>query len=137
MVKKDYFVELAMGNKPVSKENVKKREPLVLEKKYFKNSSDNVEAVKEESYEDRKKQFKDKLNKLRKQYQSFLENYVPESELVRNRMDLKKFDFRYRQKQDNDFTRVLKGEGSWEKVEIPDYRGPVGKWTAYYFTGSQ
>ena len=80
--------------------------------------------------------FKQGLTELRARYRPFLQDCTPPSELSRTRRPLDAFAFRYRDPNgDQAFSRVLKGEGMWEPVTIPDFRGPTGqngRWTGYY-----
>ena len=73
------------------------------------------------------------LRELRNQYQPFLADYTPPAPITRARVELDAFQFRMEEPEDlHDISRVWRGEGSWENVRLPDYRGPLGWWTGYY-----
>jgi len=76
--------------------------------------------------------FNSDLEELRLRYRPFLAELVPPREIERPAFDLKEFDFRYAAQSDHDYADALAGKGEWQQVTIPDYRGPVGKWSAYY-----
>jgi hypothetical protein len=78
-------------------------------------------------------QFNLALAELRKQYEPFLADYTPAAPITRARIELDTFQFRMEQPEDlQDISRAWRGEGSWESVRLPDYRGPVGWWAGYY-----
>ena len=70
---------------------------------------------------------------MRKRYKPFLADYTPTAPVTRVRLELDTFQFRMEEPDDlADISRVWRGEGSWENVRIPDYRGPLGWWAGYY-----
>jgi hypothetical protein len=63
----------------------------------------------------------------------FLNNCAPLAKEVRGRINLKRFQWRMEADEDlHDSRRPLIGEGSWKRVTIPHYGGPIGRATAYY-----
>lgn len=73
------------------------------------------------------------LVEMRKRYQPFLADHTPPAPVTRARLELDTFQFRMEEPEDQtDISRVWRGEGQWETVRIPDYRGPLGWWTGYY-----
>jgi Glycosyl hydrolases family 2, sugar binding domain/Glycosyl hydrolases family 2, TIM barrel domain/Glycosyl hydrolases family 2 len=73
------------------------------------------------------------LAKMRKGYQPFLADHTPLAPVTRARLELQTFQFRMEQPEDlADISHALRGEGKWESVRIPDYRGPLGWWAGYY-----
>lgn len=83
------------------------------------------------SYNDFLKEKKD----LRAKYEGFLKNYARKPASVRQEKLLIDFDYRKETENDkSDFNLVLTGAGDWEKVKIPHYVGPEGRWNAYYRT---
>jgi Glycosyl hydrolases family 2/Glycosyl hydrolases family 2, sugar binding domain/Glycosyl hydrolases family 2, TIM barrel domain len=112
-------------------------EPLTYKKKYFTPSVKDVEEIVEPTYEEQLEGFHSQLERLRSVYKPFLMNHVPVSDVNRSARKLENFAFRYHTDQDSDILRVLNGDGEWEEVTIPDFRGPTkekGKWTGYYRT---
>jgi len=80
-----------------------------------------------------REEFRAALADLRKQYEPFLADYVPAAPVTRTRVELETFQFRMEEPEDlHDISRVWRGEGAWQNVRLPDYRGPVGWWDGYY-----
>ena len=80
-----------------------------------------------------REEFQAALAELRKQYEPFLADYTPAAPVTRARVELDTFQFRMEEPEDlRDISRVWRGEGSWQSVRLPDYRGPVGWWAGYY-----
>jgi hypothetical protein len=80
-----------------------------------------------------REEFRAALAELRKQYDPFLADCTPAAPVTRARLELDTFQFRMEEPDDlRDFSRVRRGEGTWENVRLPDYRGPVGWWAGYY-----
>ena len=80
-----------------------------------------------------REEFQAALAELRKQYAPFLADYTPAAPVTRARVELDTFQFRMEEPEDlRDFSRVWRGEGAWQTVRIPDYRGPMGWWAGYY-----
>jgi hypothetical protein len=77
--------------------------------------------------------FQAALAELRKQYEPFLADYTPPAPVTRTRVDLDTFQFRKEEAEDlRDISRIWRGEGDWQTVRIPDYRGPMGWWAGCY-----
>ena len=87
---------------------------------------------------DEKKEFNNFLREkkaLRKHYEPFLQNYAKSVSGPVKKERLIDFDYRKETEDDaEDFTKVLNGEGVWEKVKLPHYVGPEGIWNAFYRT---
>lgn len=78
------------------------------------------------------------VERQKKQYLPFMRKMAPEMEKFRRRRELKEFDWRVAEKKDiQNFSRVLNGEGIWEKVQIPHFGAPLGNKTTYYRTTFQ
>ncbi len=90
----------------------------------------------EVSYEERLSAFEKELETLREKYRPFMENHLPVQETGTEITELVSFEFRYLEKGEI-FTDRNRGDAVWEKVTLPDYRGPAGedgKWKGYYRT---
>jgi hypothetical protein len=75
------------------------------------------------------------LVSARKSHARFLKNHAPVLPAFRESLDLRIFDWRIETPADRtDFTAVLDGHGSWEKVTIPHYGPPEGRAVTYYRT---
>ncbi len=133
MAANDYFADIAMTAHPVSstdreiepveiRERVVEALPASLSKEGIVFSADLTEAEK-------LARFQKDLAALRRKYSPFLADYsvpaAPEKTIA-----MKTFDFRFM--KDGEIFSDLAAATDWESVEIPDYRGPVGKWKACY-----
>lgn len=134
----DPFAEIAFREHPLHKEGMAEAEPIAYRKRYFAEGSESVERLTEPDWAKRLADHYRELAALREVYRPYLRELAPAAPFVRNAMELGTFDFRYHSpQQDIPFARVLTGEGEWERVTIPDYRGPTkenGRWTGYYRT---
>ncbi|MHB9132740.1 MAG: glycosyl hydrolase 2 galactose-binding domain-containing protein [Armatimonadota bacterium] len=81
-------------------------------------------------------QFAARLAELRTAYEPFLQNFTPSNPLPRVRHEMTAFHFRLEEPADlADATRPYSpDEGAWEDVNLPDFRGPAGRWAGYYRT---
>jgi hypothetical protein len=74
------------------------------------------------------------LDKMRKQYEPFMQNLAPATVSSRHQIPLTEFNWRKETPLDlTDFPATLRGEGTWEKVTIPHYGLPLGKAVTYYY----
>lgn len=136
----DFFRDIAMTKHPINEENMEIK-PRKVKKRYFKEIEhefpyDKTVFSREVSYENRLEEFHDELSNLRKHYKPYMANLLPQIPDTVEKLELKKFDFRYLNKQEV-FTDINTLDIPWESITIPDYRGPAnedGKWRAYYRT---
>jgi hypothetical protein len=76
-----------------------------------------------------------RMTELRQHYAPFLQDRTPALPRPRPRLDLREFLFRFETAEDRlDASRPNTDAGDWEAVTLPHYRGPVGRWAAYYRT---
>lgn len=132
----DKFIQLVNGGRTMGGVPLLPEIPPVEYKK-VKLYPEKAEPVVFPEFDEAKcyEEFKKELESLRKSYAPFLENYARKPLDTRTEISLIDFDFRKETKQDSrDFNRVLKGKGKWEKVQIPHYVGPEGKWNCFYRT---
>ena len=132
----DFFADIAMTQHPIGNED-KENPPREDVNKWYKESDEifpygNVTLMEDYSEEQRYKMFLQKLEELRKQYKPFMENHLPKIQSPK-REELKEFEFRYAKGREL-FLQMENESAQWEKVTIPDYRGPEGKWKGYYRT---
>ena len=132
MSPQDFFARIALDQHPVGKDELYEPEPLSFEKRIIEPAGLAAPPYETLSYQDNLARFQESLQALREQYKPYLANFTPPAKLTRARLPLDHFQFRFETEQDRDFTRLLSGQGEWEQVSIPDYRGPVGKWTGFY-----
>jgi hypothetical protein len=79
-----------------------------------------------------------RVSELKQHFAPFLQNLTPPLPHVRPRQDLRRFLFRFEEPADRgDARRPYETTGDWEEVTIPHFRGPVGRWAAYYRTTFQ
>jgi len=75
------------------------------------------------------------LESMREKYAPFMQTHAPELAKRRSSRSIDTFDWRIQTSSDkSDFPAVLAGSGSWEKVSIPHYGGPLGRTSTYYRT---
>lgn len=133
----DQFAEIAFREHPAYDHSIQEIPPIAYEPVYFTPGKEKADKPKEATYEESLSRFHIQLQELRSRYAPFLRNLAPDSGDRRYKQSLTEFMFRYRTEEDNRFQRVLDGSGEWEKVSIPDFRGPTdeeGRWTGYYRT---
>ncbi len=140
--KQDFFKDIAMTKHPIG-ENDREVEPLEVPKQYFVKTAaefpyQQVTFRQDMSHQDRTELMKQELKELKEHYIPYLSDVLPKQEQG-FRQELKEFDFRYLNQREI-FTDRNREDAAWEKVIIPDYRGPAqedGKWSAYYRTSFQ
>ncbi|MFC5653629.1 glycoside hydrolase family 2 protein [Paenibacillus solisilvae] len=133
----DQFAEIAFREHPAYDHSIYEIPPIAHETVYFRAGKEQADKPKEASYEESLSRFHEQLQELRSRYAPFLRNLAPDPGIRRSKQNLTEFMFRYKAEEDNRFQRVLEGSGEWEKVTIPDFRGPTdeeGRWTGYYRT---
>jgi len=75
------------------------------------------------------------LEKQRKRYSKYFQNFAPKFESTRIILPLENFDWRIETGQDQkNFISTLAGKGKWEKIQIPHYGEPLGKAVTFYRT---
>ncbi len=134
MAKVDGFAEIALRGGDCRDTSLKEVTPVVHDTRYFTKSAESCGPIIEKSYEELLREFYQDLPQLRTQYLPFLKDHAPKVE-PRDFMELRKFQFRYEDPADaQEFERVFRGEGDFVSVEVPEYRGPTGKWRGFYRT---
>jgi len=129
----DFFAQVAQQSYSDSREEMMSIDPPVIPERYFRESRERVKPIKINSYEENLEEFNKELKELREKYRKFMVNLSPEGSIHRRRWYQDKFQFRYETEADKaDFNNVISGQGEWEQLIIPDYRGPVGRWTGFY-----
>jgi hypothetical protein len=130
----DRFAAIALQPAPEMRGRLVENPPPALPKIELESAHSNaaVDFPKRHSLRTRE-EFRFALAALRKQYEPFLADYTPPARVTRARLELDTWQFRMEEPQDlQDISRVWRGEGSWQDVRLPDYRGPVGWWAGYY-----
>jgi len=133
----DPFAEIALREHPLAKEGMTEIRPREWTKRLFGRGETTAERMIEPSFEERLSRFGQELAELRERYRPYLRQLSPPPAYTRPNGKLTSFDFRYEEGGSGEFARVLRGEGEWEQVSIPDFRGPTkekGRWTGYYRT---
>lgn len=133
MQTKDFFSEIALNFSAARNELLVANPPPQLEKVYFGNSSRTADPVPEKTAS--MDEFHRLLGELRRKYRPFMTDCSPRRIEAHRVKMLDEFYFRYETEADRkDFSNALCQRGDWEKARIPDYRGPIGRWTGYYRT---
>lgn len=128
----DIFAEI--GNRKVaSRESLKEITPLPLPDVLFPETQEQAPPLAEPSWEEQMAAFSAGLARMKELYRPFLAEYAPLPAALPFRQGIVAMDFRYETEADRaDIGVPLSGMGEWERVNLPDYRGPEGRWTAYY-----
>jgi len=130
----DVFAEIAENhlNKTFKKDFTEKK-PKKINKKYL-SISNNKKVLFKPSKESRTKEEIDrKLNSEKNKMAQYLKDFSPETKNNRSRIDFNEFQWRIQTEDDKaNFDKVIKGEGDWQKVNIPHYDEPYGKAVTYY-----
>jgi hypothetical protein len=130
----DRFAAIALQPAPPRRAPLRENPPPSLPAIELESEHSNalVNFPQHYSMETREK-FNLALAGLRKHYEPFLADFTPAAPLTRARIELDTFQFRREEPEDlRDISRVWRGQGSWQSVRLPDYRGPVGWWAGYY-----
>ncbi len=140
MVQKDIFQDIADNRIQVTEKHCeippREKKDRLFEKSDIPFPYEEVYFRQEVSYKERLKDFEKELEALRERYRPFMENHLPAQETGTEIIELVQFDFRYLEKGEV-FTDRDRADAVWEKVTLPDYRGPAGengKWRGYYRT---
>ena len=135
MEKKDKFIQIAMGGKRSDGEIKRLEEiaPLSFEHKNLIETTKIATSSKIKTQSELYKEFCAEKEKLKEYYLPFL-SFVPKKVKSDNKL-LSDFYYRKETEEDKkDFLSVLNGKGKWEKVKVPHYDGPDGKWNCFYYT---
>lgn len=139
MEQKDIFQEIATDRMTPGERQGEVR-PLPLPQRYLQEKAgsfpEKVWFGNRIPFRERLEDFYAKLEEMRRQYAPFMENKIPFVDTCTQTVELEHFQFRYQEKGER-FTRRMRPDAGWEKVTIPDYRGPAGeagKWKGYYQT---
>ena len=131
----DHFGAIAAGNIGCKRVPLHFPAPIECGKDVFTLEPTTASAMNVYKKINTREQLDEIIEDLRIQYTPFMQKLAPKTESKRNILPLTTFDMRYAEKEDFcDFSRVLRGEGNWQKVTIPHYFGPTGENTAYYRT---
>lgn len=130
----DFFGSIAAG------EIGSKRAPLVFPEPIPKNGvvfrmEKTDDRIPHEVYKkiDTRAELDFEIEKLKTKYAPFMQKLAPVPKTHRESLELSSFDMRQAEMDDlADFSRVLRGEGSWKKITVPYYFGPIGNACAYY-----
>lgn len=130
----DRFAAIALQPAPVVRGPLRENPPRSLPAIELESGRNNSSIEFPDRHTMRTRaEFRSALAELRQQYEPFLADYTPPAPVTRARIELDTFQFRMEEAEDlRDISRVWRGEGSWENVRLPDYRGPVGWWAGYY-----
>ncbi len=133
--KRDVFADIAAGGAAKRDHELAEHLPPVLSGKILPINPEPSGSFKPMVKIEIAAQLNRELDKYRKKYHRYLKNLAPELPSTRISKKIKQFDWRIETDFDRkDFSGVLKGDGSWEQVDIPHYGAPLGKAVTYYRT---
>lgn len=138
MAAEDFFQEIAMTKHPIGAED-QEVEPRQACREVFRETGsfpENLVFPQDQTFEERRAEFHEELEKMRRTWRPFLENHLPEVQNLRQCREISEFEFRYLKKHEV-FSKRDAEDVAWETVKIPDYRGPggeEGRWRGYYRT---
>lgn len=134
---KDKFIQLAAGGKKMTGEVARMAEitPAEIERNVISAQPPQDIAIPTFNEEEAYASFLSEKRALRERYEPFLQNYAQKPLDLIQRIALKEFEYRKETEKDkSNFFGVLAGEGVWEKISLPHYVGPDGRWNAFYRT---
>lgn len=135
MKNKDLFADIALNRNQAYRGGLEKNPPVSHEVRYFEDSGEICDPVFGKTYRELLEEFRHELDLLRKKYLPFTVDCSPRNVIENRQAELKEFAFRFETEADrSDFSNVISGADEWEKILIPDYRGPTGQWTGFYRT---
>lgn len=134
MAKNDFFAQIAASGIQSVGKGLSIPQPPELEEKYFNMEGIDEKAVfiplhkmstREELYEE--------VERQKAYYRPFFEDYAPELENLRKRVELTECQWRIGTDADcQDFVGLMNGAGEWKKLMLPHYDEPRGVVTTYY-----
>ncbi|MAS37825.1 MAG: glycoside hydrolase family 2 [Anaerolineaceae bacterium] len=140
-LKQDVFAGIAAneqaGPQPLAnrKALLKQPAPIVLSEHFLPTESHDPSAVFQPRPALTDADLLRELDRMREVYEPFMRDLAPAPKQTRLTMPLSVFDWRVETSADlRDFAGILDGAGSWERVQIPHYGGPLGRAVTYYRT---
>ncbi len=133
----DKFVLMATSGKKMDGEvkNLPQIPPINYEFKALPESDCVVNKRPEFNEEEAYKNFLKEKEEMKAYYRPFFNKYSKSVNTPVTRTRLVDFLYRKEDKLDKkDFSRILNGEGEFEKVKLPHYVGPEYRWNAFYRT---
>ncbi len=132
----DRFAAIALRPAPATRPVFPHLPPLELPERHLESDlSDGLGAPAAPARLRTVEDLRRRLAELKERYAPFLQNHTPPPSRTRPQQALTDFLFRFETAEDRaDARRPYGIEGGWEEVTIPHYRGPVGRWAAYYRT---
>lgn len=129
----DGFAQIALGGYLNDKDELQETKPASHPNRNIAKSTNEAPAINEKDYRESLVEFREDIRKLKDKYRPFMKDYTPDITMTRKAWEHDEFQFRYETIADKkDIENILAGKGDWEYVSIPDYRGPVGRWTGFY-----
>lgn len=132
----DVFAQIAIGGGKKLKTRIPRMQevqPISIEHCALPTAEKQDVQVPVRSLEEEYQNFVVEKKALKERYRPFLCNYARTVSTPIVKKQLK--DFAYRKETEADrknFFGVLQGRGNWERVTLPHYVGPEGKWNAFY-----
>ncbi len=134
--KSDRFAQMANGGKKLTGEIKRLKEIPPKQIKRLELSTNNV-VVKQREFNEQEEYIKyltEKV-KLKAHYLPFMQDFSPSVNNDLIKTDLKEFLYKPESEKDKvDFLSALNNDEGFEKVTLPHYIGPDGRWNAFYKT---
>ncbi len=130
----DRFAKIGLKDQSVRMDLLEEKIPPVLPGISLPVTHNSKAVFKPVHSMNSKEELYTELDRLRKEYEPFLQDITPSIEDKRIRIPLNEFNWRIETKNDiQDFASTLNGEGEWKRVSIPHYDEPLGRAVTYYY----
>lgn len=123
MKDKDVFAGIAAGGVSRRSDRLKETVPAEKPKVYFNRTKSDYKFIKDKDHNEKLMDFSVGIDELKKKFVPFTIRKCGDEITDRTRKYLEDFSFRF------------EGSDIVEKIKIPHYTGPKGRWTAYYESG--
>ena len=118
--KKDIFAGIAQAGVSGRKHRLEETMPLPVPEIFFSEYRKESIRIENPSYEENMAAFKAGIESLKNQYAPFLIRHCRENPSERKRQYISDFEFRFSHEKES------------QRVTIPHYTGPAGRWSAVY-----
>jgi beta-galactosidase/beta-glucuronidase len=135
----DLFAKIAAEGAAASRGTLIEPQPPELADRTLPSGRSNPKAAFRAAAKlDTTEKLKRELERQRRRVAPFLRNLAPAPASARLFVPVRTFDWRMEAEGDRqDFSATLNGAGTWQRVSIPHYGGPVGRAVAIYRTTFQ
>jgi len=129
----DNFAKIGNMESAIRTHLLKENLPEPLPDKFLPVRNNKSAAFKPFDLMDSKEELIAELSSIREKYKPFLANHAPLIKETRKRVSITDAFWRIETDDDiKDFSNVLEGKGSWERVKLPHFGPPLGRAVTYY-----